>query len=152
MHLLQALPHKVMEGQGPFVCLSQPGWRLPADHEDDPHGMHSPAWGCLLGHLYCRDAQCPDIDLHQSFSPSILRAVSSQFSVLRAAAQSSTNRAGDNTFNVEASLPRSAAFLLGAQTSPCTSSGHAVWHISTQPTCRVCPQISRNWQAAVPQI
>jgi len=39
-HLLQALRHKVMEGEGPSVTVSQAGWGVPRDHEDDPHGVH----------------------------------------------------------------------------------------------------------------
>ncbi len=39
-HLLQALCHKVMEGEGPSVTVSQAGWGVPRDHEDDPHGVH----------------------------------------------------------------------------------------------------------------
>ena len=39
-HLLQALCHKVMEGEGPSVTVSQTWWGVPRDHEDDPHGVH----------------------------------------------------------------------------------------------------------------
>ncbi len=62
-HLLEALAHEVMEGEGPLVSVCQPGGRLPADHEDDAHGVHCPSWWGLLAHLDRRDAKRPDVYL-----------------------------------------------------------------------------------------
>ncbi len=62
-HLLQALRHKVLEGQAPAVLVSQARRRVSGDHEDDPHGVHRPPRGSDLCHLDGADAQSPNIHL-----------------------------------------------------------------------------------------
>ncbi len=55
---------KGLEGGGPGVLVGQLRGRLARDHEDDSHGVHGPAGGRYLRHLYRADAQRPHVHLH----------------------------------------------------------------------------------------
>ena len=62
-HLLQALPHKVVAGQGPVVPVRQLRGGFTSNEEDHAHGVNLPSRGLRLCHLYGRDTGRPHIHL-----------------------------------------------------------------------------------------
>lgn len=62
-YLLQALCQEILECVTPLRRISQSRWWVSADHKNDTQGVHLPARGCNLGHLYCGDPERPHIDL-----------------------------------------------------------------------------------------